>query len=296
LEEITDLAGIRVITYFSEDVDRVASVIEREFNIDPENSIDKRAALDPDRFGYLSLHYVASVAEHRIALPEYARLRTLKFEIQVRSILQHSWAEIEHDLGYKSKAGVPREIQRRFARVASLLELADTEFEGIRSELAAYAAAVPAAIRLSPDEVTVDKLSLGSYTNLSVTAHHLDQLSAEHMGAQIIDADDGFLDRLASRLQWLGIDTIADLEAQAAEYIPLGERFIPLFVREGTGGELRRGIGIAHMLYVIAVKRGKEVLRTYLDRFSIETPPKREQFIKRVIDAYEGALVLECDA
>lgn len=58
IAEVTDVAGIRVITYFADQVDEIARIIEDEFVVDTSNSIDKRATLDPDRFGYLSLHYV----------------------------------------------------------------------------------------------------------------------------------------------------------------------------------------------------------------------------------------------
>ena len=138
LSQITDLAGVRVITYFASDVDKVARIVEREFEIDTPNSIDKRASLDPDRFGYQSLHYVASLNAPRGALIEYRDFSGKKFELQIRSILQHAWAEIEHDLGYKSASGVPREIRRRFARVAGLLEIADDEFSSLREELQRY--------------------------------------------------------------------------------------------------------------------------------------------------------------
>lgn len=135
LDSLTDLLGIRVITYFPDEVDAVAAVIEREFEVDNGNSVDKRAILDPDRFGYLSLHYVLQLSDRRSTLPEYQAFRHLKFELQIRSILQHTWAEIEHDLGYHSKAEVPAEARRRFARLAGLLELADSEFLGIREQL-----------------------------------------------------------------------------------------------------------------------------------------------------------------
>ncbi len=73
LSDITDISGIRVITYFADDVDAVAKVIEEEFDIDRENSVDKRALLDPDRFGYISLHYVAKLPNSRLQLTEYRR-------------------------------------------------------------------------------------------------------------------------------------------------------------------------------------------------------------------------------
>ena len=90
-------------------VDKLAKVIERNFKIDTENSIDKRV-MDPERFGYSSLHYIVEYTPERLKLIEYKYFTGIKFEIQIRSILQHAWAETEHDLGYKSK----NEVQRRF--------------------------------------------------------------------------------------------------------------------------------------------------------------------------------------
>ena len=52
LDQITDICGIRIITYFSEEVDLVARLVEREFVVDAQNSVDKRIFSDPDRFGY----------------------------------------------------------------------------------------------------------------------------------------------------------------------------------------------------------------------------------------------------
>ena len=64
IEDIHDLLGVRVITYFPDEVDTVAKVIEKEFAIDKANSVDKRVLLDPDRFGYLSVHACASWTSH----------------------------------------------------------------------------------------------------------------------------------------------------------------------------------------------------------------------------------------
>lgn len=100
INEITDIVGVRVITLFSDDVDGVARIVESEFDVDIENSIDKRKSESPDKFGYMSLHYVIQM-KNRTNLPEYKEFAGLKAEIQIRTSLQHSWAEMEHGLQYK---------------------------------------------------------------------------------------------------------------------------------------------------------------------------------------------------
>lgn len=128
LDEITDLSGIRVITYYTDTVDQISKLIENEFIIDRDNSIDKRKSLDPKRFGYRSLHYVVQIDPKYVKAQEYLKYHNLKLEIQISSILQYTWAEIEHDLGYKSQEEIPYDIKRSFSRLAGLLELADEEF------------------------------------------------------------------------------------------------------------------------------------------------------------------------
>ncbi len=128
LSDITDLIGFRIVTYFEEDIDVVGKIIEQAFHIDYDNSIDKRLAQDPKVFGYRSLHYICRLEKNS----------PYSFEIQIRTILQHTWAEIEHDLGYKFPESVPSGIRRRFSRLAGLLELADQEFSSIKSQIKAY--------------------------------------------------------------------------------------------------------------------------------------------------------------
>jgi len=138
LDEITDIVGCRIITYFEDDVEKIVKIIGNAFKIDEQNSTDKKKILDPEKFGYLSYHIVCSINSDRAELVEYKKYKNIKFEIQIRTILQHAWAEIEHDIGYKSNIEVPRDFRRKFSRIAGMLEIADDEFSRLKNDINAY--------------------------------------------------------------------------------------------------------------------------------------------------------------
>ncbi len=212
LSDVTDLSGVRVITYFYDDVDRIATLMEGEFSIDRANSIDKRELMDPDRFGYVSLHYVLELSPERSRMSEYRRFAGLKAELQIRSLLQHVWAETEHDLGYKSAAGVPKLIRRRFARLAGMLEIADAEFVALRDELTQYELEVPERVQQEPASVQLDKASLRAYFQGSETMKRLDDAIAAVMDRGIVPATDQQLESDLVNLSFMGISTIGALD------------------------------------------------------------------------------------
>jgi ppGpp synthetase/RelA/SpoT-type nucleotidyltranferase len=143
LWDVTDTVGARVITFFADDVDRVADIICRQenFAIDWVNTVDKRRKLKSDQFGYQSLHLVASLSKQRI-FSENSEYETLKIEIQVRSLIQHAWAEFEHAY-YKSARSLPSSFARRVFLLAGLLELGDKEFKAVRNDAAEIARFLP---------------------------------------------------------------------------------------------------------------------------------------------------------
>lgn len=75
LTDVTDLAGVRIICFFSDDVDKIADLIKDNFKINEGLSVDKREIIDPDKFGYLSLHFIVEISEDRAKLPEYRRFK-----------------------------------------------------------------------------------------------------------------------------------------------------------------------------------------------------------------------------
>ena len=126
IEDITDLVGLRIITFYTDEVDKVAAIAKRIFDIDWKESVDKRKH-QLNVFGYNSLHYIC-------------RLKTggPRFELQMRTGLQHVWSTIEHDLGYKGDVKIPNEYRRQFSRLAGMLELIDDEFSRLRIVLTDY--------------------------------------------------------------------------------------------------------------------------------------------------------------
>jgi len=294
LSEVTDCAGVRVITHFEDEVDKIGTLVEREFQIDRERSIDKRRLLDPDRFGYLSLHYICSLHGERLKLLENRRYSGFKCEIQIRSILQHAWAEIEHDLGYKSNTTiiVPAPIRRRFSRLAGLLEMADQEFESIRNELANYAARVEQEIRTEPSQVEIDDVSLAAFVRTDELCRRLDETMAKLLGLNILPPVLN-LQYLADQLRYAGVLTIGDLregletdQGIVVCQFSLRTKELPPFTQS-----LSRGISVLHFIQVRLGRLGKAALVDFYTKFSFGDPSmSREEAAQAVVSALEHCI------
>lgn len=136
LSDITDLSGVRIIAHIQSDCDKIGSLISSSFSVDTENSVRKEDELDADKFGYLSTHYVISLPQERIALAEFSRFGGLKCEIQVRTLLQHTWAALDWKLRYnEDEDKLPKELRRRLFRISALLEAADNEFSSVKKSI-----------------------------------------------------------------------------------------------------------------------------------------------------------------
>lgn len=163
VNEIKDMAGIRVITYLESDVAKVAEIIENLFDIDRDNSLDQSQLLGSDKLGYRSVHYVAKFNRRRCNLPEYKPYKNVPFEIQLRSILQHAWAEIEHDRNYKFTGKLPTQLERRFYLISGMLENADREFVAIAQEIDEYKDTVVEQIIEGKLDIEINTASLTEY-------------------------------------------------------------------------------------------------------------------------------------
>jgi putative GTP pyrophosphokinase len=159
LTEITDQVGVRVITYVRDDVDAVADLLSDQLTLLDDRDMGQETAAD-GRWGYASRHLLLA-ANPAAGGPQQESLHDHRASVQVRTILQHAWAEFEHDIRYKGT--IPDEhapdLNRRFALAAGLLELADREFSAIGDRVQATMTFPPPepdarAAGISPQELT----------------------------------------------------------------------------------------------------------------------------------------------
>lgn len=156
IDDITDLVGLRIITFYTDEVDKVAVIAKRIFDIDWQDSVDKRKLHELDAFGYNSLHYIC-------------RLKTggPRFELQMRTALQHVWSTMTHDTGYKGDVKIPREYLRQFSRLAGMMELIDDEFSRLRLVLADYRRQIQSLVKSGKlDEVPLSAGTFRSFLDL----------------------------------------------------------------------------------------------------------------------------------
>jgi ppGpp synthetase/RelA/SpoT-type nucleotidyltranferase len=203
INDITDLVGFRIITFYSDDVDKVAIIAKKLFEIDWKESVDKRKLHELNSFGYNSLHYICRLPTNDPAL------NNIRFELQMRTALQHVWSTIEHDTGYKGNVKILDEHRRQFSRLAGMLELIDDEFSRLRNEITEYRRNVQSLVHSGKlDDVALTVDSFKSYLEMR-PFERLNQRIASVNQAEIFPASlMGFLPLLVS----FGFETLSDVD------------------------------------------------------------------------------------
>lgn len=132
LSSVSDIVGIRLITLFQGDVEKLDEIIRRTFIV--ISSEDTASRMDETQFGYRSNHYDIRIPDSWSQIPSYQGLNSVAAELQVRTLPQHMWAAASHKLQYKREQSVPAKLRRSINRVAAILEIVDIEFSRILSE------------------------------------------------------------------------------------------------------------------------------------------------------------------
>ncbi|MCR4565311.1 MAG: hypothetical protein K5651_04375 [Bacteroidales bacterium] len=253
LTDVTDLVGIRVITLYSADVDKIAALVESIFTVDWDNSVDKRRSHSLDSFGYNSLHYVCRIPAGSYVDAEYPEMADIRFEVQMRTTLQHIWAAIYHDTGYKSDVEVPKEYLRSLNRLAGMLELADDEFSRIRIAINDYRRKVQRMVSSGHfEDVPLDGDSFRSY----LTLRPFDSLNRSIAAINQAEIHEISLFPYLEVLRYIGCKTLGDVEQLLKDYREEAYR-LAVYQIGGTDIDiLTSSIGLQSLCNVAILRKG----------------------------------------
>lgn len=134
--ELQDLIGIRFILLSLQDIKKVEEVIKNDFVVIKNYNPSEK--LNHDQFGYSSIHYILGVPDYWRQVPSFRHLEEFNFELQIRTLSQHIWAETSTAFNYKNIENVPRGLLRGIGRISALLETVDFEIERLISERSEY--------------------------------------------------------------------------------------------------------------------------------------------------------------
>lgn len=215
LSDITDILGCRIITFYLDDVDKISAIVDSIFDIDWNESVDKRKARDLISFGYSSLHYICRIPKSLYYDSNCPQINDIRFEIQMRTALQHVWATLEHDIGYKSSLEMPQEYIRNLHRLAGMLELVDEQFSTIRTSINDYKRKVNTLVmghKLS--DVPLNQSTWQQYLNV----YPFDNLNQKIAAINQAEIHETSLMPYCNILTSLGFETLEDVHRLIREY------------------------------------------------------------------------------
>lgn len=264
LSDFTDLSGVRIVLYSLSDVESVAELINLEFDVDTDKSINKATQLGADRFGYLSQHYIVRVGERRKALPEWSDVSGLCCEIQVRTVLQHSWAAVEHVLVYKSEAEAPQSMRRRLSRLSALFELADEELDHLIEEREQQLSEYSKHINQDNSLVEINVDSLSAYVKESNELQFfLDYV--EQLGFSFKDDENRDYSWLLKVTQICGYNSLNDIDRVLREAREWG----PIFLKMDIAAFLKqKGLGKESVKFIPGSILGSLILGSKAEKIT----------------------------
>lgn len=246
---ITDLIGIRIVCLYESEVSLVVHTLRTNFAVLEESDKIKKLESTENTFGYKGFHLDLRINEARKQFPEYARFADLRFEVQVRTIIQDAWSVLDHKIKYKKS--IPADLKRRVNTLAALFELADHEFLNIRQEtlqLVTKAEAEAEATPLAPstEATPIPAKPLDAFSFLTLARHHFPGYDF------FTSASDGFVQEL------LGLTP--DLTAEALIEVLAKHLSTVREYRQQSFHTLNPYTQIRHSLYMADPKTYKSLL------------------------------------
>jgi len=218
--EILDIAGVRIVCLYRSDLERIGKLISENFDVLSSDTSRNRTEAET-QFGYMSDHYVVRLKPEAKG-KRYDEIKSLKCEIQVRTILMDAWASVSHHLAYKKEIDIPSESRRDFNAVSGLLYAADTHFELFRD-------AVEKSRKELAENMRSDKIDIEQEINLDSLQAYLkwrmpdrERTSAEFYSALVSELRNFGYRRI------LGVDKMIQKSIEAAEALEgeeMGKKF-----------------------------------------------------------------------
>lgn len=264
LMDLTDILGARVITFYNDDVDKIAALVDGMFNVDWKNSVDKRKMHELNSFGYNSLHYICKLPKSAYEDPEHPELNEIRFEVQMRTALQHVWSVLDHDTGYKSGFEIPREYLRNLNRLAGMLELIDEQFCQIRTEINNYRYRVQSLVHSGKfDEVMLDGDSFGNYLKL----RPFDKLNKKIAAINQAEIHESPMMPFLKAFKYLKCKTLGDVDKLVKENREDAYQLAVLQLAHTDLDIINSSLGVVSLLAVYVMKQGGGIagIRDILD-------------------------------
>jgi putative GTP pyrophosphokinase len=286
LDDVTDQVALRVITYYEDEVDHVAEVIKREFDVDPQRSVDKRET-EPDKFGYYSLNFVCKYSDGRVSHTEYKKFAGVWCEIQIVSILRHAWSEIEHPW-YDLKGDFPDNIKRRFARIAALLEIAESEFLSLRKLQSDYQRSVAVQVEAKVPDLAVDAVSIRSFIDQEPLVAKVDELVARALGARILqEISDRAIEVRSTAARHAGMTKLQDVltslkDLASAVPVFVGRCRSEVWQYRPAPSTLPKGVSIYQVSMLLEASRGVEATTAFFKAIGSAQPPAEVEAVVRI--------------
>lgn len=215
LYEITDQVGVRFVVLLLEDIDRIGRIVQSElWSWQKDRDHEQERLEKPDYFAYQSDHYVIrtknTVDFEGVTIPP-----DLPCEIQIRTILQHAYAEMAHSSDYKPSIHLPEEdkkrVKRSLAKGSALIETTDEVFKEIKKRLHEYNESVEALLATAS---TVYSEITGESSNPKTP---LSQIIGDTYRALLKDVSPANLKKWVDDRKWLG-ETLSKRRKESVFY------------------------------------------------------------------------------
>lgn len=267
LADITDILSAKVICYFKDEVAKIGELISANFNVNTDNSSDKT--------------YVCSLSEDS---GYEAEICNKNFEIQVKTVLEHTWSTINNDLGY-SEFGIPSAVTKEFTRLAGLLEIADDEFVRVRDDMKLHTEIARDKIANDDaNDVVIDTISLNEYMSHNKKMRlFLEDLAAIE-GSEISEVNS---ESYINQLKWLRINTIGDLQRALERHAGMAIEFAKRVLKGSELDILSSNVALRFLCRAALINGGydEEQIVEFI-MLSVNKKDRAEREAKRLFKMY----------